>query len=451
VEVPDPYDEDEAPPEDPAAAAGAAKPEQLRPGDNTLFGTKGSKGMSIPGNIGVVIEDVARRTGVPSKYLAGVLHQKFNNRWTKITDQDLVSTARKMLAKYKTYLAGRDPHEALGYAGTAGPRDEFGGPSPFDLTVNGDPINDVNDRMLWLHAAADIGSGAEQLSPQWTDYRNNIERFTKVAAVQAPDATFTAGKQPVIPGLSDRTAASVQRIADNLFIEYFGRYPEDDEYRWIVNSGLMNTDRLESWLRIQPYGEGFTLGDYHDIRDAMESAFTKILRRRATPEEIHFALVNHIPPGDADALAEQTRDHTVWGTDPDSYRERRSELQQMWNGLGLKGKVDANLVNNAITGGWSDEEIMDKLADQQAPGFPDGFHIGEVKRIRDVATQWKNHYFPGERLTEDEIRLFQGKDGQAMRAYYRSLPARPRDNSVVQGAVPEKQKAPEPQPQGATP
>ena len=214
-----------------------------------------------------------------------------------------------------------------------------------------------------------------------------------------------------------------------------GRTPTNDEVLRITEYGW-NPQQLESYLRQQPYGTtDKTIGAAYDLRTAMQKAAQDVLGRDATDGEINFAVTNGIPPKDAGAFFEQVRDGTVWAKNPDTYRNARSLVQSALKNFGITVRpedIDPKLVNDAVTGKWTDEQIQEKVAAGQMPNAPMGVTVGQYSDTRQLATRIWQSYFPGKSLTSPQALSFVGLSPEQIDQTIRAMPS---EDALAKGRV----------------
>lgn len=238
-------------------------------------------------------------------------------------------------------------------------------------------------------------------------------------------ATGDMGRR--IAGLTPDQETAAHSIADSLYIGYLGRLPTDDEYRNIIKRKLTQ-DTLEDYLRAQPNpnAPGTTVGEYGDMKTLATKAARETLGREPTAGEINFLITNKVPASSlhVGAYYEQIRDHAVWRGDPDKWRDMRDRLQRVWNSLGLTGTVDPNTVNEALGSNWTEDQAGERFRAMPAPGYAQGVTVGDVDRARQTATSFKRELFPGEPVTEAEVKQLIGLSPDEMRNFYRSMPSK---------------------------
>jgi hypothetical protein len=111
----------------------------------------------------------------------------------------------------------------------------------------------------------------------------------------------------------------------------------------------------------------------------------------------------------------------VWHGDPTVWHAAEKRAQQVWDSLGLVGKVDPNLVNQVVDGKMTDSQITDSVRARPAPGYPDGTKVGDVERARTIAEAAKKNLFPGEAVTDTELHHLLGMSPDDVLKYYRSI------------------------------
>jgi hypothetical protein len=401
------------------------------------------KSLVVPGNVMPWVEDAADQFGVPRDLLAAVVYQ--HSRFSGLTPGIVAQVAARLA----------DSYDQQSYT---------------SHTLSGEGEQDPFE--VWLDAAADFAYGGHD-SASAQAYRAQLGRVyggkkivdevrggkkTGRVTVQSPtgitlgaDIKLPAGKfttarfpggigggaaygpggsggaaaaKPIIPGLSDDAATAVQRVADPIFLKYYGRFPTVDEYIDMSRKGFTQ-QQLEQHLRNQqnPNAPGTTVGQAFDMRDLANKWANSTLGRDASEGEVNFMLANKIPANDdhISAFFEQVRDHAVWQGDPVKWRAMRDRLQTQWNKLGLTGDVDPNTVNDALAGKWTDQQAADHFRAMPAPGYPAGTTVGEVDRLRTLASNAKSTYFPGEVVSDSELKALQGMTPDQILQHYRSI------------------------------
>lgn len=225
---------------------------------------------------------------------------------------------------------------------------------------------------------------------------------------------------------------SIKQQATQLWRQYMFRDPTTEELVNAVKGGLDSTDKLEAWLRNQPYGKGSTLGTYSDVRQAALTYAQQFLGRNpdSAGQEINWLISQGFTrPDEVSAFYEQLKDRQItgdpnfsWVGNPDQWKKTESEIQSVWQQEGLSGTVDPRLVNQAVSGGWTTDQMKDYVDNLPAPGFAEGITVGQVNIVRSYASKWKEHYLPGETLTTAELQRFIGMTSDEVQGYYRSLP-----------------------------
>ena len=245
------------------------------------------------------------------------------------------------------------------------------------------------------------------------------------AAEHILSATGEAREWRVLEG----RVREVRRWADSLYAEYLGRAPTNEEATEITQRGH-TPQSLERYLAERPYG-GTTIGAYREVRRLAEQYARREMGRAPDEGELNFMLTSGITsPESVSAFYEQMRQRRetgdpafAWAADPVAWRARQRDLQSVWRSLGLQGEVGPQLVNRAASENWSEDVAREAIGALPAPNYPEGWTVGEVNRVRAVAKPWKTHYFPGEDVTREEVLQFRGVGPEAVRVYYRSLPA----------------------------
>jgi hypothetical protein len=443
----DPYDPDydqilcdqqnAAPPADPTTtgATGTGTPGSLDPsGGYPTFTAPKDKSLSVPQNILTMIQEAATAQGMPDIVLAAVIHQRIGTRWTSLTPDIIAAVAAQISSAYDKRVAEVSRDESM--------RSVNYGKSEFTAL----------NRSLWADAAADYGTQT-RAGQSWVDYHGLFDSLTARAPTVGADVNIPAGNRQLASfpggvggGTSGRSAATGSSPSlfpdspytspwDSVFFQYMGRYPNAAEQadlaakKWTLN-------QLTDYLRARPYGDtGQTIGQYDDIKQAMETQFLKILGRAPTDAEIHYALTAGIPANNADALAEQIRDHTVWAVDPTLYRATRQRIETALAKYGIQltdAQVSNDLVNQAAQGNWTDQQIAETVGKGQHPGSPPGTTNDQYKAVRDNAQSVWGIYFPSKPLSETDLQKMLTMTPDQISAYIRSMPS---DEALAAGKV----------------
>jgi hypothetical protein len=217
-----------------------------------------------------------------------------------------------------------------------------------------------------------------------------------------------------------------RRWADSLSLTLTGRPLNNDEMRRVVDNGWA-PGQLDSYLRSQPFGNtNTTIGQAVDLRDAMKKSFQKIIGRDPTEGEINWAVTNKIPTNHVDALAEQTKTGTVWGGDPEKFTTARSALRQIMNQFGIvvdDQNIDTNLVNQAVNGKWTADQMKQSIASGQMPGTPVGTTVDHYTTTKAMADDvWKT-YFPTTTMPQSYTNQFLAMTPDQITMFVRSLPS----------------------------
>ena len=230
-----------------------------------------------------------------------------------------------------------------------------------------------------------------------------------------------------------------RRWMDQTWFEFYGRAPTNDEVIGVVKGGY-TPESLERWVREQPI-MGTTRGRYQDVRRLADAAAQDIIGRDADEGELNWLMENLtrrdasgqiVSAPTADSVAAfytqlkqrvETGDPTfAWVVAPEQWRSAQAQLQQIWTRAGLIGEPDPRTVNEAFTRGWTIHDMEDHVNSLPAPGFAQGVTVGEVGRVRRIASTLKEGYLPGDPLTKEEMAYFVAWTPLQMRDYYRSLP-----------------------------
>lgn len=407
------------------------------------------RSLVVPGNIMPWIESAANEFGVPRDLLAAVVyqHSRFSGLNPNVVAQVAYALARSFNAQ---------PYTTHTYTGEG----------------------EQNETQVWLDAAAEFAYGSTDSSAAKA-YRTEIGRVYGEAKLLDRDLTaaerragfkvplekptgitlgadkkLPAGKYQVatfpggigggsvggaargglyapspVPGLTAAEAYAVLGWAPSLFERYTGGEPSNAELVDIVRQGW-NKQQLEAHLRAQPVLDengkpipGLTLGRRGDLYDLAAKYASDILGRDASPDEIHWLTVNNVPadPAHVSAFFQQINDHAVWHGDPTEWRAMEKRVQSIWDSLGLTGKVDAATVNRAIDGTMTDPQITDALRARPAPGYPAETKVGDVERARVIAEAAKKNLFPGEAVSDTELRQLIGMSPEQVLQHYRSI------------------------------
>ena len=412
-------------------------PDDTGPGPFADFGAKKATSLSVPQNILDWIEQAAADQGVPTLVLAAVIHQRVNGRWTSLSPQIIAGVAQRLGAAFDERASSMD----------------------VEVSTSDKKLFNEQTRLMWLTAASDYASGAPSTSDNWNRYWSQIDAFTSKDPTIAPDVSIPAGRRqlasfpggvgggygygtgggaataPIVPGLSDARAIEVQRVADQLWLQYLGRYPTNAEYQSIAANGW-NADQVESFLRQRPYGNtDATLGQVSDARQMAIRQFQAVLGRDPTDGELNYIIVSHIPVTDISAYAEQIRDHTVWAVNPDKYRLTRERVAAALAKYGIQltnQEISADLVNKAAQGNWTDQQLASEIGKMQAPGMPAGTTLSQYKSTADLTRALWSSYFPGDQVGDDVISKLLGMTPDQITAYVRSLPSK-EDSSIQVG------------------
>lgn len=233
------------------------------------------------------------------------------------------------------------------------------------------------------------------------------------------------GKQNLIPW------------ADNIFQQFLGRHATTAELDSIIRNGW-NPEQTTTYLKSQPYGttptitlingipKVVTVGDVSNLKTAMTASYQKILGRDPTASELNFAAVNGVPTNHTDALAEQTRDKTVWAGDPDQYTMARANIQKQLAGYGIQvpvSAIDPKLVNQAVTGKWNDDQIRAAIGSGQAPGSPAGTTLDTYAATKKTAEGIWGSYFPNQKMPLADVNKYLGLTADQIAAQIGAMPS----------------------------
>lgn len=407
--------------EDPVdySSGGGDSPGDVIPPDDTTgppdpFGSLGdieaSQTFSVPGDIAASIDQVAAAYRVPAQILAAVLY--YHTKWRK-TGASAISLA--MMAQAAQLLAANYTHTLSQLERSRTPEGR-GGAQMIDTTARQD---------AWFTVAANITGAPVQT------FRNMLKNTPKVGGEVGFGGGGGGAGARIIPGLSLDQDAAAHAIADTLYIQYLGRYPTDEEYRNIIKQGLTPTT-LQDWLRRQPYN-GTSLGKWDDARKIADAAAQKFLGRDADPGEINFMIQNGIPlnADNIGAFYEQVKDHTVWGANPTRYRAMRTRIATLMQSYGInvtEEEVSNDLINRALTGKWTDDQINAQLKTMQQPGALPGVTVGQYDTAKNLANSIYRKYF-GQDIPPDLVQQTIGMGPDQVMAFIRNLPSR--DNPSI--------------------
>ena len=220
---------------------------------------------------------------------------------------------------------------------------------------------------------------------------------------------------------------ATRRWADSIFMRLTGNEPTNAEIMEVAQRNY-TPQSLETYLRSRPSGST-TLGVMADTRALADKYATDFVGRDADEGEINWIITHNVQtPEGIEAFYEQLRTRIetndpnfAWAVDPRTWRTRRDEVQREWNRLGLTGDVSPQFVNRAVNERWDAERVEDEINGLQAPGFAEGVKVGQVNRVRTIATPYKQSVFPGQDVTKEELELLLPMHPEEVRKYYRSL------------------------------
>jgi len=437
--------------------------------------------LRVPSNLVPVIEAVERETGVPFEIIAGVIQTNgttgTSGDWPGGITPDLIVDAALRLQR-SVPAGGADAGNWRIAA-----RNAFGGSRAtwldrFDSIVY--PKNKDGsyqyDNASWIERepqqpiggktrVPDLGGGVGggyiypggadgPVGPQPVDIGDVYSAFNGL--VGRPPTEAEAQRYVGLSGDALRGAllalpeartfrqygeqiGQTRRWMDNLWFEFYGRAPTNDEVIGVVNGGY-TPDALERKIRAEPI-MGTTRGAYADVRTLANKYAREQLGRDADESELNWLMVNLtqkdasgktlVAPNDrsVSSFYEQVKGRLesgdpnfIWAAAPEAWRAAQQTFQNVWSRSGLLGTVDQTLVNEALRQGWMEQDIQDYVNDLQAPGFQQGIKVGEVIRVRDIANKLKSGYLPGQPLTKEEMTHFVAWTPLQMDDYYRSLP-----------------------------
>jgi hypothetical protein len=365
-----------------------------------------NQSFSVPGDLVGPINDIAAQYGIPYPiYLALAVHQLVGFAKTKINEQKIVAIAQAIQRAYQSQLGSRGVSAAQTDPSTV--------------------------RDLWSGAVSRVAGISKQTVDNET---RKAPPTTGNVGFQAGGAG-AAGAAPIVPGLSNDAGYAVQRVADNLFLQYLGHLPTTADYLAISAAGY-TAQTLEQHLRSQPDPryKGYNVGQSYDLIIMANTSAQTITGNDATPGEINWMIENHIPINkeSLDAFYTQVKTGAVWASvkkdgitiSPKDWLAMQARVQKVWDSYGLTGTVPWQMVNDAAVNGLTDQQITEKVKAQPAPGMPAGMNVGEADRLRQIAQPIKDKLFPGETVTPEELVKLAGMSPAAITDYFRSLPAR---------------------------
>lgn len=373
--------------------------------------------IKVPGNYVPIIDQVSQMTGVPFSVIAAVIQSQVG--WPNtIIPQQILQVGQK-LAQAHDQSDPNDPSWSPDWSVVAA--NIFGSGSEAWRSRFNDIYgpSGISDTERWVY---DTNNQSPRESFVTPDFGGGIggDRVAGVGGV---------GKQPLIPGLSDDSAQAVQRVADSLYLKYLGRFPTNAEYLDLSKNSYTPA-QVEEHLRAAPYN-GTTVGQWQDAKSSADKYAQDRFGRDADPGEVNFLVSNDIlDPESVSAYYDQLRtrrdtgDPTfAWVSNPTTWRDTEKTVDALWKRAGLTGTVDPHLVNEAITGKMSQDEITTRIEALPAPGFAVGTTVGEVNRLRDLATASKKSLLPTEGVTKTELDRFiaQKASPEDILGYYRSV------------------------------
>lgn len=452
--------------------------------DNGLFGgiddpAAKKKTFSIPGNFIQDINDIADQTGIDSRLLAAVIYQKTRWRKADMTESnisnivnDLLDTYSQMTTPSGTAQAKAGGRFIPGTGGGVGSKDGWINAAASYLGI--DRQNVANLVKTVPTTAADLTYGISSGGGGGTSTRSDIQDvydYFQQFLGRSPANDAEAQKYVGLTFTALRTALeqtpegqmyrqygdaikAIKEQATSLWRTYIGRDPTIGELTNAVKSGLTTTDKIENWLQQQPYGPmKTTLGTYSSVRQAALQYAQQYLGRNPDSDgkEINWLISQGFTrPEQISAFYEQLKQRQTtgdpnfsWVGNPDQWKKTQSEMQSVWQQEGLTGEVDPHFVNQAITGNWTNDQMKSFVDRQPAPGFPQGVTVGEINRVRSYAEKWKEHYLPGQQLTDPELMHFLSMSSEEVQGYYRQMPLTTHIDALRQG----QQTAQQPMPQ----
>lgn len=433
--------------------------------------------IKIPSNLVPIVDSVAQATGVPFSVLAAVI-QAQNPAWNLQPSQ--IATTGNLLNRAIGDFAG--PGGVADWASVAGHvfgsdnanynrrinellnTDEYGPVGSEDDASRWDYTDPVTPLKNGANLGGPAGSGlsggtAGGTTPTTGDNSpadiQDIYGLFKTYLGRPPQSDAEAqgyGRVELTIGqirqeLQSQPEAQMYREgltrqnavpwADNLFQQNLGRHATAAELDAVIKNGW-NPEQTTAYLKSQPYGATptialvngqprvVTIGDATNLKDAMTRSFQKVLGRDPTAGELNFAVTNGIPTNNTDALAEQTRDKTVWAGNPDQYTTARANIQRQLAGYGITvplSSIDPNLVNQAVNGKWSDDQIKSAIGSGQAPGSPAGVTLDQQATTRKTSEGIWNSYFPNEKMPTSMVNQFIGQTPDMIAKQIGSMPS----------------------------
>lgn len=384
-----------------------------------------SSAIDVPANMYQWIHDAAQSYGVPEALLIAILQQESGIRalGSKSDNINKNGSRDRGIAQINnrahpdiTDEQAYDPEFAINWA------------AQFVRGLWDDQRIEGSGDARWKNVAAAYNGGVGGYKGAGAQaYGNSVFSLSRAPGITVSGNVSTdasGGTAPLIPGLTDEQAAAARRVADTAYIKYLGRFPTNDEYVGIVN-GKFTPQSLEAHLRAQPLeggGPGMTLGRIGDLRGLADKYAQANYGRDATEGEINWLATNNIPASDdhIGAFYEQMRTNSVWKGDPKAWLTARADLQRTWSSLGLTGDVDPNLVNEQVTSGRTVDQMADRIRALPAPGYGGGTTVGDVERLRALATGVKKDLMPGDAVTDSELHHLLGMTPDQVNQYYRA-------------------------------
>lgn len=440
------------------------------PDDTDVRSQTGTK-LTVPGNILGWIDDAARQFGLPRDLLVAVVYQ--HSRFSGLTpglvaqvaaeigdryheDTDITESEQARWLDAAAFFAYGNVSSEIAQAYRGNIARVYG---PEETTANPawKPSSPSSVPKFVTRRATGITLGPDASLPSGKFTTARFPGGIGGKAAYGPGGTGSAKiAGPIVPGLTDEEAIGAQRVADSLYLQYFGRFPTPQEYRDVVKGGFTPTS-LEEHLRAQPYS-GTTRGQWEDAKAIANRYAQQQFGRDAAAEEINFVISNGISGQDnISAYYEQLRQRRdtgdpsfAWVSDPTTWRDTQSLVDSLWKKSGLTGIVDPHFVNQAVQGKWGQDEIQRAIDAMPAPGYAEGVTVGAVNRMKPIAQGYKDsisHIHQGEPVSTAELASFIGGNMNPMgiREYYRSLPAGGR------GTPPEASTSDTPKPPEAKP
>lgn len=393
--------------------------------------------IKIPQNLVPVFDAVSKQTGIPIGVLAAVIQTQIGGFPNTLQGGQIVQVGQALARGGGT----GDPYDPNWRPDWPTVAAEVFGNASSGWTKRFNDIygpKDIADDQRWIYDSINpsptgtyhtpdlgggigsqkitIGSGAVPLTGErsiadiqdiYTLFQQDLGRLPKddaeaigwgrlgqtIGAIHAELLASQEGQtyrqnETAIKGASGWVNGAYQRL--------LGRPATNSEIITITQNGW-NPGQLDTYLKAQPYGTtGATVGQASDLRTAINRSFQSILGRDATEGEINFAVVNKIPTNHTDALAEQTKSGTVWAGDPEKFTTTRKALQQVMAGYGIivpEGQIDTNLVNQAINGKWTADQMKQSIASGQYPGAPQGTTVDRYTTTKQIADNiWQSLY-----------------------------------------------------------